>query len=333
MKPSHRSPFLALLALAACARAMPPSPVAPAVEGAGGLPNDAWVGVYFRSFDRVAEAAGIPPLRAQPLPPGEREVRVWIGGGLGYPQQLYRVVDRQGRVRGEEVRYWPLDDEPTFADGHTFDELVAANQRGACEAVRRTARMAACRARFTRPPDWAGVLRRAEASRLWSLPDESTLGNQSIILDGTSVTVELRSGAEYRAWQYDLRPIPRGPESAAALEIARAFRGVDSLVHRPDVLRVYRGVTSGRYGSAFRPCGGSEDWEFRESLPSLAARTGMPAPDSAAGARHYVAVRAILAPEWLARQWRSAYPRVLQVQELVETRPWTGRECSGASGR
>jgi hypothetical protein len=108
---------------------------------------------------------------------------------------------------------------------------------------------------------------------------------------------------------------------------------VESLARRPDELRVYRGVTTGRHGSAFRPCGGGGPWEFHESLPSLASRKGLPPPDTAGAPLHYVAVLGTLTPEWLARSWHSAYPRVLQVRELVETRPWTGRECRGGRGR
>jgi hypothetical protein len=327
------SATLSILALCGCATAIQPTSAPPAVGGAGGLPSGTWVEIYFDTFDRVSAAAGLEALRARSPRAGEREVRVWIGGGLGYPQTLYRLGERRGRVWGEVVRYWPLDDQPSFPGGHTFDELVARRQRGACGPVRRAQKMAVCRVRFTREPDWAGVLARAEAAHLWSLPDESTLPARGITLDGWSVAVELRDSAAYRAYRYSSPQVRTEPEAASALAIARIFRGVDSLARRPDELRVYRGVTDGRYRGAFRPCGGGDPWEFHESLASLASRKGLPPPDTTAGSLHYVAVLGTLEPEWLAQSWGSAYTRVLQVVELVDTRPWTGRECRGRRGR
>jgi len=50
-----------------------------------------------------------------------------------------------------------------------------------------------------------------------------------------------------------------------ASEIAHTLRRIDSLAHLPDAWRLYRGITTGRYQSAFRSCDGAE-WEFHDDL-------------------------------------------------------------------
>jgi hypothetical protein len=321
---------LAALSLAACAIASP-RPAGPAAAGTGGLPKGTWVEIFFETFDSVTVAADLQPLRDANLREGDREVRVWIGGGLGYPQTLHRFMVHGSRLVGEEVRYWPAPAVDSSFDGrrgHTFDALVARGQRGSCGPVRRVAGMAICRARFRSPPDWDSVLRRAEAAGLWQLPDASELPDDSrLVTDGWGITVELRSGSSYRAYDFANPDQHESPEARRATQVARAMSGIDSLARTPDEVRLFRGVTQGDYRSAFRPCGGGREWEFHDGLFSLARRAGQAVPDSSS-ALHYVEVVGTVTPEWLAREWESSYSHVLQVYYLVRTRPWTGRECA-----
>ena len=55
------------------------------------------------AIDPAAVAAGLRPLRRTALPPGEREVRVWTGFGLGIPHTLYRMRTLGGDVRGDMI--------------------------------------------------------------------------------------------------------------------------------------------------------------------------------------------------------------------------------------
>jgi hypothetical protein len=307
--------------------------------GEPGIPDTSWPEVYFERFDGVAGAAGLEPLRSAVPRPGTREARIWIGGGPGYPQGLYRFVDRGGSVTGELVLHWPVGPPDTARGerpGETFHDLMLYNQRGRCDGFARAGETGICRALFARAPDWGRVLRRAEAEGLWTLPDESALPDDgTLTLDGWSVTVELRDGRTYRAYQYDnpRADSPR-PEARRALRIAEAMSAVDSLQRPSDVTRVYRGVTPGVYRSEFRACGGTESWRFEEELKSLAQRQGVAMPEMRADStsRYYVEVLAQPTPEWLARQWDAKYPRVLQVFELRAVRLWTGAEC-GTGGR
>lgn len=330
-----RRPLLSLLllVLAACVPASGSrvAPAAPVRGGEPGIPDDSWPAVYFQTFDQVVAAAGLAPLRVTRPARGEREVRIWIGGGIGYPQDLYRFVERRGDVTGELVYHWPTEGLPDARPGETFHDLMLHSQRGRCDGFAAHAEAGICRARFLREPDWGGVYRRAVAEGLWTLPDESTLPPVGwVTFDGWGITVELRDGASYRTYHYGNPENKPWREAARATRIAGLLGAIDSLVRPSDAVRVHRGVTTGRRASAFRPCDGSGPWEWQHDVRTIAPAMQLPLPAEASDttALLYVEVEAELSPEWLARQWGSPYRGVLQLRRLVAVRPWTGRECS-----
>lgn len=310
-------------------------------QQADSLPDLPWAETYFAEFDPAARAAGLEPLRSVRLPAGEREVRIWTMVEIAIPRRFYRFVDRGGRVTGELIFHWPAPPPDTAMDerpGETSHDLMVYSQRGRCDRFAVAEQTGICRARFKRTPDWGRVLRTAESRGLWTIPDPSTFPPDSIIaFDGWTIMVELRDAKGYRAYLYNNpESHPRWPSAAQVTDIARALESIDSLVAPSEVTRVYRGVTTGRYRSAFRSCDGGAEWEFHSDLRSLARNAPhirATLPDSAAdtaatgGPLFYVEVLADLTPEWLARDWGSPFPRVLEVMELRDLRPWTGVEC------
>lgn len=291
-----------------------------------------------RRYDRAAMAAGLVPLREAKLRPGEREVRIWTKVELSGAEELYRFTERDGRVHGELVYAWgagPPDASLGERPGETYHDLMLYDLRGACEGFVVAFETGVCRARFRREPPWSRVLREAEANGLWTLLDQDSLPHTGfwISIDGWSMVVELRDGASYRAYHYhNPWSHPEWRSATLATAIARSLHAIDSLVTRPDVQRVYRGLTTGESGTAFRPCGGGgEAWEFHHDLrwmlrhaPS-AVRASAPssALDSTAhdGPLFEVEVLGQLGPEWLAR-WRpdSKYARALQPIALRSVR-------------
>ncbi|HEU0012261.1 MAG TPA: hypothetical protein VFQ45_01185 [Longimicrobium sp.] len=328
-----RSRFLAALLLlaAACGPGRPapvPFPTAQPTQAAG-VPDTHWPQIYFPKFDRVARAAGLEPLRSSPLPPGRREVRVWIGGGLGVPEHLYRFVADDTAVAGEVVLYW--DAARLGGPPARFHDLLVERHAGRCGAVAMRDEMAACRALFTRAPEWGQVLAAAEAAGLWSLPDDSALPADGVVsLDGWGLTVELRDGASYRAYQYGNPQAHAWPEARQAERIAGEVRGLLALVRPSDLVRVYRGTTTGRRGAEFVDCATGASWELSYDLAELARRDGIVFPTrNDPSARYQVEVVGELTPEWLAREWGARLPRVLQVMELRWVRPSSARGCDG----
>lgn len=316
-----------MLVLSACTGSKPRTEPAP-IRADTGAPDVTSSRVYSSTFDAVAGAAGLVPLRFDTLNPG-REVRVWIGVAIGAPKQLYRFVERGRRVDGEIIHYWSATRLPDDRPGETIHDLMVYSLTGRCDRFAVNEKVGICRARFARRPDWGEVLRRAEAAGLRELPDESTLPDRVLVFDGWSITVELREGDRYRAYRYGNPDAQPWPEARRAVEVARAVRSLDALEHGPDVQRIHRGVTTGAYRSEFRPCEGGGPWDFYASLRHWAYRVGIEVPGDSADttALFYVEVEGELTPEWLARRWRSQYPRVLQVMRVMDVKPWTGAEC------
>ena len=202
--------------------------------------------------------------------------------------------------------------------------------RGSCTGFRRRESWGACRAAFVREPEWRSVLDSLESAGLWELPEPSTLpGPGRLVLDGWGVRVELRSGGSYRTYGYSNPDAQPWPEAAQVVRLVRALGAIDSLIRDPDVVKIYRGVTPGRYESEFRRCGSGDVWQFDADAWDEARRAGTAPGVQAAdtSVRLYVEVRAEPSPTWLAREWGSPYSRVLQVYDVLTVKPWTGAEC------
>ncbi len=337
--PSHGCHAWAIALSLALSILAPPHPAR--AQQPDSLPDLAPGSIYISGYDDVARAAGLQPLRLVRLGAGRREVRIWIGVAIAIPMQLYRFVDHGGRVTGELIYHWPASPPDTALGerpGETSHDLMLHILRGRCDRFAVAEETGICRARFTQTPDWSRVLRTAESHGLWTIPDQSTLPPDSImVFDGWSIVVELRDANGYRSYRYDTPESHRKwPSAAQASEVANALGAIDSLLAPSDVNRVYRGVTTGRYRSAFRSCDGDNMWEFHSDLRAL-ARNAPPRiralfPDDSSGVASdsslfYVEVFASLTPEWVARDWGSSFPRALDVMELRDARPWTGVEC------
>ena len=211
------------------------------------------------TIDRVARVARLVPLRPQPANLAQRELRVWVGGGIAVPMQLLRVTDDGAHVRGEEILWlsqvlpdrnidpkWRafIDSVPTwlrreFHCGEVSTDTI--HNRGAQPGYQNTL-VAACRVQFTREPDWRAVLRELERHHVWSLPDASELPvvlkrrqvNEEVIgFDGVGVTVEAWNGSRYRAYTIgnpDGQSMPEYQDAAAILRLVITFR----MTHSPD---------------------------------------------------------------------------------------------------
>lgn len=77
---------------------------------------------------------GLTPLRSQPFPEGEQELRIWVGGGVSGALSLYRLRATPSEVRG---RVWRK----------------------------------AGRASFAQVPPWGRLLDTLERHRIWTLPE------------------------------------------------------------------------------------------------------------------------------------------------------------------
>jgi hypothetical protein len=284
--------------------------------------------------DPYAEAAGLRPLRFQTLPRGTREIRVWLGGGMGWPQSLYRLVARGGRSTGEYIRYWDLVDDDGAPDSTTFAALIRYYERGRCEPVHRGRSAEACRARFQTEPDWRAVWRTADSLGVWTLPDAPPPSGNTITLDGWGITVELRDGAAYRAWRYDNPDARHSPEAARASAFASALRSIDTLMRRSAAERVYVGRVDVRADTLeFSPCAGGGPWLLNTYDTRLVVPRGGSAPSPPS---RRAVVRGTLVPEWVARDWWDVprrFQRTLQIDSVLALSSWAPGGCTRSDRR
>jgi hypothetical protein len=118
------------------------------IEAQNSPPADI-VPMFEFAIDAAAVAAGLRPLRAAPLPPGEREVRIWTGFGLGIPHRLYHLRTSDGNVRGAIVLWWDHDGEWGPADNPVSMHAYVKRVFG-CGRIRREKMVDACEANLGR---------------------------------------------------------------------------------------------------------------------------------------------------------------------------------------
>ena len=277
--------------------------------------------------DEFAEAAGLRMLRSESLPRGVREIRVWLGGGFGWPQELFRLVDRNGSISGEYIRYWGLANPDSAPETETFAALMRYHEAGRCGPVSRGPKAEACRALFHTDPDWAVMWRVADSIGAWSLPDASSLSGGRMVLDGWGITVELRDGDTYRAWSYSNPDVQPWPEAAKASAFARALWKIPALMRRSAAQVEFIGrVDVGSDSLEFVPCTGGGPWLLQTHDPRM-VRTRAGRPTSGP---YRVEVRGTLVPEFVVRRWWQVSPRfqrALQVDSVLALSPWTSAGC------
>lgn len=292
-------------------------------SAAGQTAAEVWISYQ----DAYVEAAGLTLLRNATLPSGVREIRAWIGGGYGWPQELFRLTQRDDRVSGEYIRYWGRENVDSVPVNETFAAVMRYHEQGRCGPVTQGRTAEACRAVFRVEPDWQAVWRGADSAGIWTLPDASTLKGGRMVLDGWGITVELRDGESYRAWHYSNPDAQPWPEATTAVSIARLISSVSTLMRRSAAEQVFVGrVTPGADSLELFPCDGAGPWLFlvRDTL-LIGTRSSRPAP-----LNRRVEVRATLVPDFVTRRYWNVSPRfrrTLQVDSVLSIRAWVPTEC------
>jgi hypothetical protein len=268
--------------------------------------------------DSITVAAGLTPLAMTQLPPGEQEIRLWIGEGIAAVEHFYRITRRDKHVSGDWFQAWSLGERGGAEAGEPdFNAVLIYSMAGQCRSVGRAGHAHACRVRFTGEPDWKGILERMELAELWTLPDESELPPDSImVLDGWGMLVEIRDGSTYRVYHHGNPDAHQHPVSQKAAEIAAALNSVDSLLAPAENRKRYRGLlVPGTSHSEFTPCGKVKPWLAQGPVSSL--------PDS--GSR-YIEARGLREYPGLTRYY-TEYDDGIHIDTVYVNRPWDPKEC------
>jgi hypothetical protein len=277
-------------------------------------------------------ANGLPDLEFGPHVRGEREIRVWIGFGLGWPLTLDRLTERNGKVSGDLILAWNRDDPRDTPDSSDFAALMRYEYRGRCHSFRRTVEAETCIADFLTTPPWAKIWREIDTLGVWVLPDASTLKGGALVFDGWGMVVETWDGAHYRIWSYSNPESQPWPEAKSAVRIADAFAQRGPLKPSAEQRR-YRGRVLTRADTLeFFPCEGGGPWVLGGRLDSLFAVTGR--GDTLKPYRlltpFYVELVATPDAQFMVRDWRhlsAYYSGVLEADSVAHPRPWAPEWC------
>jgi hypothetical protein len=289
-------------------------------------------------MDEVVASAGLRPLKDTPLSSGNRELRIWFGGGLWWPQDLFRFQIKNGSVKGQWIRYWSVaideDGPPEAAD---FGAVMGYDLEGQCDAIRTVDRTAVCIARFTKRPDWNALLGKIESEGVWTLPDGGELpkehfpnGMQVVVNDGYGMTVEARDGTNYRRYAYDNPEMRKEDVAKHAAAITAAFHATRKLIPPNTHTRIFRGRYTKAPGEYYRfvNCGDTTTWGLSlandpPQLPRDSARDSL----SDTIRSGYAEVRGMKAYRGLAKRWDAPYPEIILADSVLVIKPWRPEEC------
>lgn len=120
----------------------------------------------------------------------------------------------------EAILYW----RTSVGEHDSLDSRHTAELGPECKRLERGNSWVVCTLNFTAEPDWTRLLDDATEAGLWTLPDPFTLPYEgSWVLDGWSMTVEVRDGEHYRAYQYNNPDAYDWPETRTALALMEIF--------------------------------------------------------------------------------------------------------------
>ena len=207
----------------------PTTPPAEAATRRIDLPDAPWVAVRLDEVAQFTAMRGARALDDTPLPAGESEIRIYLRSGPRRP--MISVHRGPAGVRGEMWLWWRgagQEDEYMFAE---LDSWVTCSDR------RKRGDWSACRPQPRAPVDWAAVLTKLEALRVWSLGDQSKFVKAAEV-DDQLVLVETRDGPHYRIYAWDLAtPVDAAPgaaDFAAATGLWDTVWEVVSTAERPE---------------------------------------------------------------------------------------------------
>lgn len=156
------------------------------------IPRATWEPIFFEAIDSLTKTASWPRLRQADVPTSTLKVRVWVGFGLT-PLEGFRMRRVGGSWTAHHVR-------EGFVDKRPLELHEVKPQSG-----------------------WEDLWKKIEALGILTLPDSSSLPNESMVLDGVSYVVEISDGRSYRTYQYGNPQYQKWPEAKKIIAIVSAL--------------------------------------------------------------------------------------------------------------
>lgn len=236
---------------------------------------------FAADLDAAARAYGVPPLRGAGLEAGAREIRLWLFRGLLMGSVLVRVVESDGGVCGEVVRWWEHVDslpdhtrggeEPVQVSGHEVMRDAGCRRVHHAEAARRAGDADVidwCRLHPSVPVEWTRVLAILDSLSVMTLPDVRELGEpRALVHDDFLVEVEVRGDRGYRTYSHGgvvPPPSPAAAKGGGLIGLARSLHTLGSY-EREEALE----YMESRWRERLVPGSGEEPPEEDRPLPGV----------------------------------------------------------------
>lgn len=145
---------------------------------------------------------------------GSLEVRVWLGGGMSRPYDLFRVVETGGTVIVRHVVWIDIGEKPArdrrFLEKHYCPSSASSSGRYLW-----------CETPLESDGPWDVLLRDLLPDRLWTLPEEPPRECGGSVEDGESVGIEILRGDQRHAVSYGSPEFCCPHEACAIVDHAR----------------------------------------------------------------------------------------------------------------
>jgi hypothetical protein len=158
------------------------------------IPNANWVRIYFGTIDVLAEQFGFKPLRSIELPPGDLELRVWSGFGLGGDSG--RIIKKTGNTWSAISMY---DPQRTQSVNGKFVEPSSK--------------------KMLNTTDWSALWEKLERAGIADIRDDSEIPHSGLVMDGISYVVEIAKAGYYRTYMLNNPETQRSEDGDKFLRI------------------------------------------------------------------------------------------------------------------
>jgi hypothetical protein len=139
------------------------------------------------------------------------EIRVWLGGGVVHPYDLYRIYENEQGITGEHIAWTKVQKTDAWKPPRSQDEvdkdnagMIAFMKDQVCKGqVEKTSEIIFCRIIIESTVIWKVVAQDLMPSQIWKLPEKIKRDCGSTTFDGEIVTIEILNSTERHIVEYD----------------------------------------------------------------------------------------------------------------------------------
>lgn len=139
------------------------------------------------------------------------EIRVWLGGGVIHPYDLYRIFQGEEGMTGEHIVWTEMQKADDWSPPRSAEEVKSENDKTKAfmednycqDAVMQTSDIQFCKAKIESTVHWDVIAKDLMPAQLWKLPEKIERDNRWATFDGEIVTIEIADANKHHIVQFD----------------------------------------------------------------------------------------------------------------------------------